>query len=91
MWPVLLGPSSPAVVSGVGGVVQPWKIRQDGFPSIFLQNGVKIGDTVESRPELDVAFVQLTPSNVPRFSNHIYFQAEPPRQLVGGDEIIQGL
>jgi hypothetical protein len=54
------------------------------------EDGVKIGDVVQTYPELDVAFVQLTPSNAQRFSNHVYFQAEPPRQIVGGDDIMQG-
>ncbi|MCJ1347970.1 hypothetical protein MMC31_006200 [Peltigera leucophlebia] len=54
------------------------------------EDGVRIGDVIDSRPELDVAFMKLTPSESHKFTNSVYFQAEQPTRLVSEDEIAQG-
>ncbi|KAL5324693.1 hypothetical protein ACEPPN_009241 [Leptodophora sp. 'Broadleaf-Isolate-01'] len=50
----------------------------------------KIGDIIDTRPELDIALVELTPTASERFTNTCYFQAETPRALLEGSEIKQG-
>lgn len=54
-------------------------------------DGDKIGDVVDSRPELDIAMVQLIPKYTNQFSNQTYFQAEPPKRLVGKDSLLKGM
>lgn len=54
------------------------------------EGDVRIGDVVDFRPELDVAFMKLTPSESHKFTNSLYFQAEKPIRLVLEDEIAQG-
>ena len=54
-------------------------------------DGVRIGDVIDSRPELDVAFMRLTRSEFHKFTNSVYFQAEKSIRLVLEDEIAQGL
>lgn len=54
------------------------------------ENGVRIGDVVDSRPKLDVAFMKLTPSESHKFTNSVYFQPEKPTRLVPEDEITEG-
>lgn len=44
--------------------------------------GDEIGDIVDRYPELDIAMLKLTPANEARFTNSVYFEAEPPRRLV---------
>jgi hypothetical protein len=53
-------------------------------------NEDKIGDIIDARPELDVAFVKLTPSTCAKFTNTCYFQAETPRMLLEGSQITEG-
>jgi hypothetical protein len=55
-----------------------------------VENAMKIGDVAKSYPELDVAFVKLEPRVAEKVTNSVYFQAEPPKRLVNGDEIEQG-
>lgn len=55
------------------------------------EDGDRVGDVVGRRPELDIALVKLTPSETSKFSNRVYFQAEPPKRLVSGDDVEQGL
>ncbi|EPE25018.1 hypothetical protein GLAREA_11599 [Glarea lozoyensis ATCC 20868] len=50
----------------------------------------KIGDIIDTRPQLDIALVRLTPTASAKFTNTCYFQAETPRTLLRGSEIIQG-
>lgn len=53
-------------------------------------DGDKIGDIVDRYPELDIAMVQLTPAHSSRFSNQMYFQAEPPQRLVEMCDLVRG-
>lgn len=50
----------------------------------------KIGEVFDTRPDLDIALVSLTPAASANFTNDCYFQAEPPRMLLEGDQIKQG-
>ncbi|KAJ5604535.1 hypothetical protein N7510_009689 [Penicillium lagena] len=50
----------------------------------------RIGEVFDRRPEIDVALVGLTPAASAQFTNSCYFQAEPPRFLLKGDQIEQG-
>lgn len=50
----------------------------------------KIGEVFDTRPELDVALVSLTPAASANFTNNCYFQAQPPRMLLEGHQIKQG-
>lgn len=54
------------------------------------EGGFRIGDVVDFRPERDVAFMKLTPSESHKSTNRLYFQAEKPIRLVLEDEIAQG-
>lgn len=54
------------------------------------EDGVRIGDVVYSRPELNVAFMRLRPSEFHKFTNNVYFQAEKPTRLVLQDEMVAG-
>ncbi|KAE8413254.1 hypothetical protein BDV36DRAFT_304269 [Aspergillus pseudocaelatus] len=49
-----------------------------------------IGTVSDTRPELDIAFVKLTPAASASFTNECNFQAEPPRSLMPGDMIEAG-
>ncbi|KAJ5894096.1 hypothetical protein N7495_005787 [Penicillium taxi] len=53
-------------------------------------NGDQIGQIFHSLPELDIAFVRLTPTTSANFTNSCYFQAEPPTKLIDGYEIQGG-
>ncbi|KXG52614.1 uncharacterized protein PGRI_095640 [Penicillium griseofulvum] len=46
-----------------------------------VNGGDLIGQVVDTRPELDVALVKLTPAASYSFTNTCYFQAEPPTRL----------
>lgn len=50
----------------------------------------KIGRVIDTRPELDVAFVEMTDLVATRFTNAVYFQAEPPKFLRNGATINAG-
>lgn len=50
----------------------------------------KIGDIIDTRPELDIALVKLMPNASAKFTNTCYFQAETPRMLLEGFQIEQG-
>ncbi|KAJ5901232.1 hypothetical protein N7504_007225 [Penicillium tannophilum] len=50
----------------------------------------KIGEVFETRPELDISLVSLTPVASESYKNSLYFQAELPRVLLGGNQIEQG-
>ncbi|KOS42617.1 hypothetical protein ACN38_g6477 [Penicillium nordicum] len=52
--------------------------------------GDKIGDIVERYPELDIAMVQLTPTNFCRYTNQTYFQAQAPRRLAEPTDLAPG-
>ncbi|PKX90721.1 uncharacterized protein P174DRAFT_376226 [Aspergillus novofumigatus IBT 16806] len=52
--------------------------------------GDMIGTVSDTRPELDIAFVKLTPAASASFTNECNFQAEPPRSLMPGDMIEAG-
>lgn len=49
-----------------------------------------IGTVSDTCPELDIAFVKLTPAASASFTNECNFQAEPPRSLMPGDMIEAG-
>jgi hypothetical protein len=49
-----------------------------------------VGTVPDTRPELDVALVELTPAASASFTNNYYFQAEPPRRLMLGESIRVG-
>ncbi|KAH8682817.1 hypothetical protein BGZ60DRAFT_398780 [Tricladium varicosporioides] len=53
-------------------------------------NEDRIGDVIDTREELDIALVKLTPTASERFTNNCYFQAETPRMLLQGSQIRQG-
>ncbi|KAJ5941063.1 hypothetical protein N7516_001231 [Penicillium verrucosum] len=53
-------------------------------------NHQKIGDVIDTRPELDISLVKMTPAVSAKFRNTCYFQAEPPRALLAGAYIKQG-
>ncbi|KAJ5543359.1 hypothetical protein N7461_009362 [Penicillium sp. DV-2018c] len=53
-------------------------------------DGDLIGKVVDSRPELDIALVKLTPAASSSFTNSSYFQAEPPTCLLEMSQISQG-
>ena len=66
-----------------------------GFPNtkeVFhpTPSGEKIGDIVNRYPELDIAMVRLTPANSDRYTDRVYFQAEPPRSLAEVRDMIPG-
>jgi hypothetical protein len=50
----------------------------------------KIGDIIDTRPELDIALVKPTLAASAKFTNTCYFQAETPRVLLEGFQIKQG-
>ncbi|KAJ5657523.1 uncharacterized protein N7484_001172 [Penicillium longicatenatum] len=50
----------------------------------------KIGEVFDTRPELDISLVSLTPAATKSYKNSSYFQAEPPRVLLEGNQIEQG-
>ncbi|KAJ5184433.1 hypothetical protein N7491_007702 [Penicillium cf. griseofulvum] len=50
----------------------------------------KIGDVIDTRPELDISFVKMTPAVSAKFRNTCYFQAEPPKALLAGTYLKQG-
>lgn len=50
----------------------------------------KIGDVIDTRSELDIALVELTPAASAKFTNACYFQAETPRMLLEGSQIEEG-
>ncbi|KAG9237870.1 hypothetical protein BJ875DRAFT_516761 [Amylocarpus encephaloides] len=50
----------------------------------------KIGDVIDTRPELDIALVKLTSTAGRKFTNACYFQAETPRMLLEGLKIESG-
>lgn len=54
------------------------------------EDGVRIGEIIDSRPELDVAFIRLTPSEFHKFTNSVYFSAEKPTRLALEAEIAPG-
>ena len=54
------------------------------------EDGVRIGEIIDSRPELDVAFMRLTPSEFHKFTNSVYFSAEKPTRLAVEADIAQG-
>ena len=54
------------------------------------ENGEKIGEVVDQYPELDIAFIELTPAHADRFSNDSYFQAEVPRRMAAAGEFTKG-
>ncbi|KAJ5419875.1 uncharacterized protein N7487_003425 [Penicillium crustosum] len=53
-------------------------------------NGDLVGDIIDTRPELDIALVKLTPAASSSFTNSCYFQAEPPTRLLEMSQISQG-
>ncbi|KAJ5081372.1 hypothetical protein NUU61_009636 [Penicillium alfredii] len=53
-------------------------------------NTDQIGHVLDALPELDVGLVSLTPAASARFTNNCYFQAQPPRMFLEGDQINQG-
>jgi hypothetical protein len=53
-------------------------------------DGDKIGDVINTRPDLDVALVKLTPIASKNFCNTCYFQAETPQRLLEGYQIEEG-
>ena len=70
-------------------------VAYHGFPFLNKvyhpteENGVRIGDDIDSLPELDVAFMRLTRSEFHKFTNSVYFQAEKSTRLVLEDKIAQ--
>jgi hypothetical protein len=50
----------------------------------------KIGEVFDTRPELDISLVSLTPAASKSYKNSSCFQAEPPRVLLEGNQIEQG-
>lgn len=56
----------------------------------FVEGGDLIGEVVDTRSELDIALVKLTPSSSSRFMNSCYFQSEPPTRLLEGFQIQSG-
>lgn len=50
----------------------------------------KIGDIIDTRPELDIALVKLTSTAAGKFTNACYFQAETARILLRGFEMESG-
>lgn len=54
------------------------------------EDGVRIGEIVDRRPEYDVAFMKLTPSEFHKFTNSDYFSAEKPTRLAVEAEIAPG-
>ncbi|KAJ5720921.1 uncharacterized protein N7483_008855 [Penicillium malachiteum] len=53
-------------------------------------DGELIGTVVDTRPELDISLVTLTPASSRSFTNSCYFQAEPSTQLLVTNQIKQG-
>jgi hypothetical protein len=56
----------------------------------FMNGGDLIGEVVDTRAELDIALVKLTPAASSSFTNVCYFQAEPPTRLLEMSQILQG-
>lgn len=56
----------------------------------FVNGGDLIGEVVDTRPELDIALVKLTPASSARFTNSCYFQSEPPTRLLEPSEVPNG-
>jgi hypothetical protein len=50
----------------------------------------KIGDIIDTRPELDIALVKLTSAAAGKFTNACYFEAKTPRMLLRGSEMESG-
>lgn len=50
----------------------------------------KIGEVFDARPELDVALVSVTLAASDNFTNDCYFQAQPLRMLLEGEQIMEG-
>ncbi|CAG8139262.1 unnamed protein product [Penicillium salamii] len=55
-----------------------------------VNGGDLIGQVVDTRPELDVALVELTPAASFSFTNVCYFQAETPTRLLESASIVLG-
>ncbi|ELR07047.1 hypothetical protein VC83_03350 [Pseudogymnoascus destructans] len=53
-------------------------------------SGEKVGEVIDTRPELDISLVKLTPEALRTFKNDCYFQAETPRVLLNGADIKPG-
>ncbi|CAG7990596.1 unnamed protein product [Penicillium salamii] len=101
-----LGPTGSRYESSSAATTLGIKIRNgrgDEFVTVahhgFLHSGdvhhPKTGEDIigtisDTRPELDVAFVKLTPAASANFRNDCYFQAEPAQRLVSGDVIEAG-
>ncbi|CAG8282784.1 unnamed protein product [Penicillium salamii] len=56
----------------------------------FITGGDLIGQVVDSRSELDIALVKLTPVSSSKFTNSCYFQAQPPSRLLEKSQITLG-
>ena len=95
------GQSSSAIWSTTCGILlrkgttKRFTVANHGFTNMTevfhpSPDGDKVGDIVDRYPELDVALVELTPANLGRFSNALYFQAEPPKRLVDTDQMSLG-
>ena len=52
------------------------------------EHGSHVGEIIERYPHLDIALVELDPAI--RFTNSVYFQANPPERLLRGNEIEVG-
>jgi hypothetical protein len=78
--------------------VQGEEVVTAAHHGVLLSNEVRhpkvgedmIGTVSDTRPELDIAFVKLTPAASASFTNECNFQAEPPRSLKPGDMIEAG-
>ncbi|KAJ5937095.1 hypothetical protein N7466_003545 [Penicillium verhagenii] len=53
-------------------------------------SGDKVGDVFDTLPELDISLVSLTPAALDSYRNTSYFQAETPRFIYEGEQIMQG-
>ncbi|PYH88372.1 hypothetical protein BO71DRAFT_403915 [Aspergillus ellipticus CBS 707.79] len=56
----------------------------------YRAGGDHIGHIIDTRPELDIAFVKLTPAASKSFTNSCYFQATPPTRFHKGIEQLNG-
>ncbi|KAJ5758227.1 uncharacterized protein N7511_006921 [Penicillium nucicola] len=72
------------------------KVAHHGFSSseeVYhprMNGGDLIGEVVDTRPELDIALVRLTPAASSSFTNQCYFQAKSPTCLLKSSQISQG-
>ena len=56
----------------------------------FVNGGDLIGNVIDTRPELDIALIKLTPAASVSFTNSCYLQTTPPTRLLEGFQVPSG-